>query len=118
MAHLIGDRIARARRRIRVCSPVIAAGVVLGTPGGLTHNQHPEFKGVYDRTQMAEVLGQWRGGPPPTRRGPAVPIVRTPPPFPSQVTPPPPPPSPHPLTHPQITPAQHTAPTPRPNPQP
>src|SRR3989475_11525808 len=63
MAHVIADRIAHARRRIRVCSPVITAGVVLGTLGDLAHTTHPEFKGVFDRTQIAEALGQWRDDP-------------------------------------------------------
>jgi len=50
----------RAReRRSYSCtsSPVITAGVILGTLGDLAKRAHPDFKGVYDRTQMAEVLG-------------------------------------------------------------
>jgi phosphatidylserine/phosphatidylglycerophosphate/cardiolipin synthase-like enzyme len=103
MAHLIADRIAHARRRIRVCSPVITAGVVLGTLGDLTHNQHPEFKGVYDRTQMAEVLGQWRVDPHATWKGPAFQMVSTTLPFASKVTTPYSPTSVHDFMHAKIT---------------
>src|SRR5437588_228895 len=86
MAHAIADRITHARRRIRVCSPVITAGVILGTLGDLAHRAHPEFKGVYDRTQMAEVLGQWRVDPHATWKGPAVQAVSAALPFASKVT--------------------------------
>ena len=86
MAHLIADRIAHARRRIRVCSPVITAGVMLGTLGDLAHTSHPEFRGVYDRTQMAEVLGQWQVDPHAGWKGPAFQTVSTALPFASKVT--------------------------------
>src|SRR5256885_11154472 len=91
MAHVIAAGITHAKRRIRVCSPVITAGVILGTLGDLAHRPHPDFKGVYDRTQMAEVLGQWRGDPPPTREGAALPAGRGALPLPPTVTTPPPP---------------------------
>ena len=103
MAHLIADRIAHARHRIRVCSPVITAGVVLGTLGDLAHNQHPEFKGVYDRTQMAEVLGQWRVDPHATWKGPAFQMVSTALAFASKVTTPYTPTSVHDFMHAKIT---------------
>ena len=103
MAHLIADRIAHARRRIRVCSPVITAGVILGTLGDLTHTQHPEFKGVYDRTQMAEVLGQWRVDPHATWKGPAFQMVSTTLPFASKVTTPYTPTSVHDFMHAKVT---------------
>ena len=86
MAHLIADRVSHARHRIRICSPVITAGVILGTLGDLTRTQHPEFKGVYDRTQMAEVLGQWRVDPHASWKGPAFQMVSTTLPFASKVT--------------------------------
>ncbi len=103
MAHVIADRIAHARRRIRVCSPVITAGVVLGTLGDLTHTAHPEFKGVYDRTQMAEVLGQWRVDPHAGWKGPAFQAVSTALPFASKVTTPYTPTSVHDFMHAKIT---------------
>jgi phosphatidylserine/phosphatidylglycerophosphate/cardiolipin synthase-like enzyme len=103
MAHVIADRIAHARRRIRVCSPVITAGVVLGTLGDLAHTSHPEFKGVYDRTQMAEVLGQWRVDPHAGWKGPAFQAVSTALPFASKVTTPYTPTSVHDFMHAKIT---------------
>ena len=103
MAHVIADRIAHARRRIRVCSPVITAGVVLGTLGDLARTTHPEFKGVYDRTQMAEVLGQWRVDPHATWKGPAFQAVSAALPFASKVTTPYTPTSVHDFMHAKVT---------------
>jgi phosphatidylserine/phosphatidylglycerophosphate/cardiolipin synthase-like enzyme len=103
MAHVIADRIAHARRRIRVCSPVITAGVVLGTLGDLANRTHPDFKGVYDRTQMAEVLGQWRVDPHATWKGPAFQTVSAALPFASKVTTPYTPTSVHDFMHAKIT---------------
>src|SRR5207237_2560981 len=103
MAHVIAQGIAHARRRIRVCSPVITAGVILGTLGDLAHRTHPDFKGVYDRTQMAEVLGQWRGDPHATWKGPAFHARRAARPFASKGTTPHPPTSRHDSMPPQLT---------------
>ena len=103
MAHMIADRIGHARRRIRVCSPVITAGVVLGTLGDLTHTTYPDFKGVYDRTQMAEVLGQWRVDPHAGWKGPAFQAVSAALPFASKVTTPYTPTSVHDFMHAKVT---------------
>ena len=103
MAHMIADRIAHARRRIRVCSPVITAGVILGTLGDLAHKSHPDFKGVFDRTQMAEVLGQWRVDPHATWKGPAFQAVSSALAFASKVTTPYTPTSVHDFMHAKIT---------------
>jgi phosphatidylserine/phosphatidylglycerophosphate/cardiolipin synthase-like enzyme len=103
MPHVIANRIAHANRRIRVCSPVITAGVILGTLGDLAHRVHPEFKGVYDRTQMAEVLGQWRVDPHATWKAPAFLAVSTAFPFASKVTTPYTPTSVHDFMHAKIT---------------
>jgi phosphatidylserine/phosphatidylglycerophosphate/cardiolipin synthase-like enzyme len=103
MPHLIADRIAHAKHRIRICSPVITAGVILGTLGDLSHRPHPDFKGVYDRTQMAEVLGQWRVDPHATWKGPAFTAVSRAFPFASKVTTPYTPSSVHDFMHAKIT---------------
>ena len=103
MAHAIAQAIAHAKRRIRVCSPVITAGVILGTLGDLAHRRHPDFKGVYDRTQMAEVLGQWRVDPHATWKGPAFQTVSAALPFASKVTTPYTPTSVHDFMHAKIT---------------
>src|SRR5207245_2335017 len=103
MAHVIAQGIAHAKRRIRVCSPVITAGVILGTLGDLAQRPHPDFKGVYDRTQMAEVLGQWLVDPHATWKGPAFQAVSAAFPFASKVTTPYTPTSVHDFMHAKIT---------------
>lgn len=88
MPHLIADRMARGHRRIRLCSPVITSGAVLGTLGDLLHSKRTtiDFKGVYDRTQMAEVLQQWRVDPHAGWKGPAFTAISSSLPFASKVT--------------------------------
>jgi phosphatidylserine/phosphatidylglycerophosphate/cardiolipin synthase-like enzyme len=60
MAHLVADRLGHARRRIRMASPVITDGPILGTLAEFAHRAPLDFRGVYDRTQMEEALSQWR----------------------------------------------------------
>jgi len=105
MSHVIADRIAHARRRVRICSPVITSGVVLGTLGDLLHSKTPavDFKGVYDRTQMAEVLSQWRVDPHAGWKGPAFQSITANLPFASKVTTPYSPTSIHDFMHAKIT---------------
>jgi phosphatidylserine/phosphatidylglycerophosphate/cardiolipin synthase-like enzyme len=102
MAHLVASRLAHARRRIRLCSPVITAGVILGTLGDLTRKGHIDFKGVYDRTQMAEVLAQWRVDPHADWKAPAFLSVSRSLPFASKVTTPYSPASVHDFMHAKI----------------
>jgi phospholipase D-like protein len=71
MAHLIADRLGHARRRIRLCSPVITDGPILGTLADMAAHPHPDFLGVYDRTQMGEVVAQWRVNPHASWKAPA-----------------------------------------------
>ncbi|HYM50273.1 MAG TPA: phospholipase D-like domain-containing protein [Candidatus Limnocylindrales bacterium] len=86
MAHLIADRLAHARRRIRLCSPVISDGPILGTLAEMVAHPHPDFKGVYDRTQMQEVLAQWQVNPHAAWKAPAFKTVAAGLPFGSKVT--------------------------------
>jgi phosphatidylserine/phosphatidylglycerophosphate/cardiolipin synthase-like enzyme len=64
LAHRIAAAIGRAERRIRICSPVITAGAILGTLADLAANTRstrgPDLAGVVDATQMRQVLRQWR----------------------------------------------------------
>ncbi|HVH65268.1 MAG TPA: phospholipase D-like domain-containing protein [Candidatus Acidoferrum sp.] len=110
MAHVVADRIAHARRRVRVCSPVITSGVILGTLGDLLHSNslHVDFKGVYDRTQMAEVLEQWAVDPHAGWKGPAFRSLTSMLPFASKVTTPYSPTSVHDYMHAKITVADNT----------
>jgi phosphatidylserine/phosphatidylglycerophosphate/cardiolipin synthase-like enzyme len=64
---VMGRRIARAiggaRRRIRICSPVLTQRDILRTLSGVVTAQHVDVAGVCDGTQMMQVLGQWRKDP-------------------------------------------------------
>jgi phosphatidylserine/phosphatidylglycerophosphate/cardiolipin synthase-like enzyme len=63
LAHRIARRLGQARRRIRISSPVLTSGPILGTLAELTgnHKQNQlDIAGVLDATQIAEVIGQWR----------------------------------------------------------
>jgi phosphatidylserine/phosphatidylglycerophosphate/cardiolipin synthase-like enzyme len=103
MAHLIADRIAHASRRIRLCSPVITAGPILGTLAELAAKPRVDFKGVYDRTQMQEVLAQWRIDPHAGWKAPAFTTVASSLPFASKVTTPYSPSSVHDFMHAKVT---------------
>lgn len=63
MAHVVAERLNRARRRIRVCSPVITGCSILGTLAEVVGTRQLDIRGIYDRTQMAEVLNQWHADP-------------------------------------------------------
>jgi phosphatidylserine/phosphatidylglycerophosphate/cardiolipin synthase-like enzyme len=60
LAQRIATRIGTARRRVRIASPVITSGPVLGTLAQVAAEGTVDVAGVVDRTQMQEVLGQWR----------------------------------------------------------
>jgi phosphatidylserine/phosphatidylglycerophosphate/cardiolipin synthase-like enzyme len=60
MAHEIAHRIAVASRRVRIASPVITSGPILGTLTEVLADGRVDVRGVYDRTQMEEALAQWR----------------------------------------------------------
>jgi len=58
IAHRIAEKIARASR-VRIASPVITSGPILGTLAEATTAGRADIAGVYDATQMNEVLHQW-----------------------------------------------------------
>jgi phosphatidylserine/phosphatidylglycerophosphate/cardiolipin synthase-like enzyme len=60
LSHRIAHAIGRARRRIRIASPVITAGPVLGTLAQVAAEARVDLRGVVDRTQMEQVVHQWR----------------------------------------------------------
>jgi phosphatidylserine/phosphatidylglycerophosphate/cardiolipin synthase-like enzyme len=60
LSHRIARAIGRARRRIRIASPVITAGPVLGTLAQVAAEAKVDLRGVVDRTQMEQVVYQWR----------------------------------------------------------
>jgi phosphatidylserine/phosphatidylglycerophosphate/cardiolipin synthase-like enzyme len=59
MSHEIANRVAAATRRVRIASPVITSGPVLGTLAELIKSPRSDLRGIYDRTQMDEVQRQW-----------------------------------------------------------
>lgn len=61
LVHSISRSIASARKRIRVCSPVITSGPILGTLAETLEHGGVDILGVYDATQMDEVQRQWSG---------------------------------------------------------
>jgi len=52
--------IRRARRRVRICSPVITTGPVLGTLAQVIADKSVDLAGCVDATQVREVVHQWR----------------------------------------------------------
>jgi phosphatidylserine/phosphatidylglycerophosphate/cardiolipin synthase-like enzyme len=60
LSHRIARAIGRARERIRIASPVITAGPVLGTLAQVAAEAEVDLRGVVDRTQMEQVVYQWR----------------------------------------------------------
>ena len=58
LVHAMSRSLALAKKRVRICSPVITAGPVLGTLAEVVH-KGLDISGVYDATQMDEVLRQW-----------------------------------------------------------
>jgi phosphatidylserine/phosphatidylglycerophosphate/cardiolipin synthase-like enzyme len=59
LVHAMSRSIASAEKRIRVCSPVITSGPILGTLAEACQENRVDVAGVYDATQMDEVQRQW-----------------------------------------------------------
>jgi phosphatidylserine/phosphatidylglycerophosphate/cardiolipin synthase-like enzyme len=59
LVHEIARSISAAQRRIRICSPVITSGPILGALGDACEHGKADISGVYDATQMDEVQRQW-----------------------------------------------------------
>ncbi len=84
LAHRIARRLGQASRRIRIASPVLTSGPILGTLAELAANgtlgdgrsgsprRRPDIAAVLDTTQIAEVIAQWRGKPQVSWKEPAL----------------------------------------------
>jgi phosphatidylserine/phosphatidylglycerophosphate/cardiolipin synthase-like enzyme len=59
LAHRIANAIGHAERRIRIASPVITSGPILGTLAEVAADGKVDLAGVVDATQIREVLHQW-----------------------------------------------------------
>jgi len=59
LVHAMSRSIASAEKRVRVCSPVITSGPILGTLAEACEQGKVDIAGVYDATQMDDVQRQW-----------------------------------------------------------
>jgi phosphatidylserine/phosphatidylglycerophosphate/cardiolipin synthase-like enzyme len=59
LVHEMARSISAATRRLRICSPVITSGPILGALGDACAHSQADISGVYDATQMDEVQRQW-----------------------------------------------------------
>jgi phosphatidylserine/phosphatidylglycerophosphate/cardiolipin synthase-like enzyme len=60
LSHRIAKTIGRAKRRVRICSPVITAAPVLGTLAELISEGRLDVAGCVDAPQVQGVVYQWR----------------------------------------------------------
>jgi phosphatidylserine/phosphatidylglycerophosphate/cardiolipin synthase-like enzyme len=60
LAHRIAKAMGKARERIRVASPVLTSGPILGTLVEVVNEGRCPVAGVIDDTQVDEVFFQWR----------------------------------------------------------
>ena len=59
LSHRVAKAIGRARRRVRICSPVISSGPILGTLAQVAGEGLVDVAGCVDATQLAYVHQQW-----------------------------------------------------------
>jgi phosphatidylserine/phosphatidylglycerophosphate/cardiolipin synthase-like enzyme len=59
LSHRVAKSLGRARRRIRIASPVITSGPILGTLVEVVNEHRCDVAGVIDETQVDEVFHQW-----------------------------------------------------------
>ncbi len=59
LSHRIAKRIGAARRRVRIASPVLTAGPILGTLNEVIAEGRLDIAGVCDATQVRQVFSQW-----------------------------------------------------------
>ena len=59
MSQLVATRMGQARRRIRICSPVITSTPILGTLAELVDDRSCDLFITVDGPQMAQALRQW-----------------------------------------------------------
>jgi phosphatidylserine/phosphatidylglycerophosphate/cardiolipin synthase-like enzyme len=59
LAHRIAKRLGQAKRRIRIASPVLSSGPILGTLAEVASDGKVDIAGLVDDTQVDGVLYQW-----------------------------------------------------------
>ena len=60
LAARIAHAVSAAERRVRVASPIVTSGPILGSLAEVAADGRVDIAGVVDATQIHEVLGQWR----------------------------------------------------------
>jgi phosphatidylserine/phosphatidylglycerophosphate/cardiolipin synthase-like enzyme len=70
LSHRIAKRIGAARRRVRIATPLLTAGPILGTLAEVVEEERVDVAGICDATQVAQVFRQWAGNPRSTWKGP------------------------------------------------
>lgn len=60
LAHRIARAIGAARRRVRIASPVLTSGPILGTLAEVCAECRVDVRGVCDWTQVLQVFDQWQ----------------------------------------------------------
>lgn len=61
LSHRIAKRIGAARRRVRIATPLMTAGPILGTLAQVVAEEDVDVAGVCDATQVENVVRQWDG---------------------------------------------------------
>lgn len=59
LSHRVAKFLGRARTRIRIASPVLTSGPILGTLVEVVNERRCDVAGVIDETQVDEVFHQW-----------------------------------------------------------
>ena len=63
LSHRIAEPIGARARRVRIASPLLTAGPILGTLAEVIAEQPVDIAGVCDATQVRQVFGQWAQNP-------------------------------------------------------
>jgi len=108
LAHRIAKAIGSAQHRIRIASPVISNGPILGTLAQVASDGKVDLAGVVDATQIAEVLQQWHENGTADWKSPLLRATLTRAPFSGKVTTPYAPGSVHDYMHAKVTVADDT----------
>ena len=60
LSHRVAKHLGKARKRVRIASPVLTSGPILGTLVEVVNERRCDVAGVVDDTQVDQVFGQWR----------------------------------------------------------
>jgi phosphatidylserine/phosphatidylglycerophosphate/cardiolipin synthase-like enzyme len=60
LSHRVAKAIGKAKERVRIASPVLSSGPILGTLVEVVNEKRCSVAGVVDDTQVDEVFEQWR----------------------------------------------------------